>query len=127
MSQRSQNLEVGNHILSIYNNREAKFNEIFDFLKIGLLQNEVAMMITEELTKEEIIKKMNANLSDKNIEEMINNGDFIIKSTSEWYFQGGVPRIQRTKALWAELLNRLAKRGKKGLRVVGDVYAFFKY
>ena len=127
MSQRSQNLEVGNHILSIYNNREAKFNEIFDFLKIGLLQNEVAMMITEELTKEEIIKKMNANLSDKNIEEMVNNGDFIIKSTSEWYFQGGVPRIQRTKALWAELLNRLAKRGKKGLRVVGDVSAFFKY
>jgi len=106
MSQRSQNLEVGNHILSIYNNREAKFNEIFDFLKIGLLQNEVAMMITEELTKEEIIKKMNANLSDKNIEEMVNNGDFIIKSTSEWYFQGGVPSIQRTKTLWAELLNR---------------------
>ena len=52
MSQRSQKLEAGNHILAIYNNREAKFNEIFDFLKISLLQNEVAMIITEELTKE---------------------------------------------------------------------------
>ncbi|MGN6630424.1 MAG: MEDS domain-containing protein [Candidatus Nitrosocosmicus sp.] len=83
--------------------------------------------ITEELTKKERLDKMNANLINKNIEEMVDNGDFIVKSTSEWYFVGGVPSIQRTKALWAELLNRLSKRGKKGLRVVGDVSAFFKY
>jgi MEDS: MEthanogen/methylotroph, DcmR Sensory domain len=127
MSQRSQKLEVGNHILAIYNNREEKFNEIFDFLKVGFLRNEVSMMITEELTKEDIIKRMKANLKDKNIEELVQSGDFIIKSTSEWYFPDGVPSIQRTKAFWAELLNRLAKRGKKGLRVVGDVSAFFKY
>ena len=127
MSQRSQKLEVGNHILAIYNNREEKFNEIFEFLKMGLLRNEVAMLITEELTKEEIIERMKANLRDKKIEKMVEEGDFIIKSTSEWYFPGGVPSIQRTKAFWAELLNRLAKRGKAGLRVVGDVSAFFKY
>ena len=124
MSQRSQKLEVGNHILAIYNNREEKFNEIFEFLKMGFLRNEVAMLITEELTKEEIIWRMKANLRDKNIEKMVEEGDFIIKSTSEWYFPGGVPSIQRTKAFWAELLNRLAKRGKAGLRVVGDVSAF---
>ena len=113
MSQRSQKLEVGNHILAIYNNREEKFNEIFEFLKMGFLRNEVAMLITEELTKEEIIERMKANLRDKNIEKIIEEGDFIIKSTSEWYFLGGVPSIQRTKALWAELLNRLVKEAKK--------------
>lgn len=127
MSQRSQKLEVGNHILAIYNNREEKFDEIFEFLRNGFLRNEVSMLITEELTQKEIIDRMNTNLINKNIEEMVDNGDFIIKSTSEWYFPGGVPSIQRTKALWAELLNRLSKRGKKGLRVVGDVSAFFKY
>ena len=62
MSQRSQKLEVGNHILAIYNNREEKFNEIFEFLKMGFLRNEVAMLKTEELTKEEIIWRMKANL-----------------------------------------------------------------
>ena len=127
MSQRSEKLEVGSHILAIYDNREEKFNEIFEFLKIGFLRNEVSMLITEELTKEEIIERMKTKLKDKDIEELISKGDFIIKSTSEWYFPGGVPSIQRTKALWAELLNRLAKRGKKGLRVVGDVSAFFKH
>jgi hypothetical protein len=127
MALRSQKLEVGDHMIAVYNNREEKFNEIFEFLKMGILRNEVAMLITEELTKEEIIEKMRTTLKVNDIEEIISNGDFIIKSTSEWYFPGGVPSIQRTKALWAELLNRLAERGKKGLRVVGDVSAFFKY
>ncbi|MGN6821416.1 MAG: MEDS domain-containing protein, partial [Candidatus Nitrosocosmicus sp.] len=97
------------------------------FLRNGFLRNEVSMLITEELTKKEILDKMNAKLINKNIEEMVDNGDFIVKSTSEWYFVGGVPSIQRTKSLWAELLNRLSQRGKKGLRVVRDVSAFFKY
>jgi hypothetical protein len=127
MSQRLQKMETGNHIIAIYNNREEKFNEAFEFLKNGILQNEAAMLITEDLTKEEIIDQMKVNLRDKNIEKMIQDGDVIIKSSSEWYFLGGVPSIQRTKALWAELLNRLSKRGKKGLRVVGDMSIFFKY
>ncbi|MGN6623001.1 MAG: hypothetical protein ACTHKK_02545, partial [Candidatus Nitrosocosmicus sp.] len=82
MSQRSQKLEVGNHILAIYNNREEKFDEIFEFLRNGFLRNEVSMLITEELTKKEILDKMNAKLINKNIEEMVDNGDFIVKSTS---------------------------------------------
>jgi hypothetical protein len=84
------------------------------------------MMITEELTKEEIIKKMKENHGIKNIEELVDSGDFIIKSTSGWYFPDGVPSIQRTKALWAEILNQLSKRGKVGLRVVGYMSTFFK-
>ena len=97
MSQKSQKLEVGNHIIAIYNNREEKFNEIFEFLKMGFLRNEVAMLITEELTKEEIIQRMKANIRDKNIEKMVEEGDFIIKSTSEWYFPGGVPISKEQK------------------------------
>ena len=64
---------------------------------------------------------MKANLKDKNIEEMADNGYFIIKSTLEWYFPGAVPSIQRTNTLWVEILNRLDKRGKKGLRVAGNM------
>jgi MEDS: MEthanogen/methylotroph, DcmR Sensory domain len=128
MSQRLQKIEVGNHIVAIYNNREEKFNDIFEFLNTGILRNEVAMLITEELTKKEIIDRMKSDLKERvNIEELIDKGDIIIKSTSEWYFPGGVPSVQRTKALWTELLNRLSKRGKNGLRVVGDMSTFFKY
>lgn len=127
MSQRLQKLEIGNHAIAIYNSQEEKFNEVFEFLKNGILRNEVSMIITEEITKEEIINKMKTNFGLANIEELITKGDFIIKSTTEWYFPDGVPSIQRTKAFWAELLNYLSKRGKSGLRAVGDMTAFFKY
>ncbi len=127
MSQRLQKVEVGNHIIAIYNNKEEKYDEVFEFLKNGINRNEVAMIITEELTKEDVIETMEKGFKINNIEELVTNGDFIIKTTSEWYFPDGVPSIQRTKAFWAELLNRLAKRGKAGLRVVGDMSTFFKY
>jgi hypothetical protein len=55
---RLQKLEVDNHVIAIYNNQEEKFNEAFEFLKNGILRNEVYMIITEELTKEVIIKEM---------------------------------------------------------------------
>ena len=47
-------LEVGNHIIAIYDTGQEKFNEAFEFLTQGLARNEVAMLITEELTKREI-------------------------------------------------------------------------
>ena len=48
-------LEVGNHVIAIYNNQEEKFNEAFEFLKKGILRKEVSIIITEELKKEVII------------------------------------------------------------------------
>ena len=127
MSQRIENLGIGNHIIAVYNNGQEKFQEAFEFLTEGLTRNEVAMLITEELTKREIIETLKTNYKIQNIEELVERGDFIIKSTSEWYFPDGVPSFQRTKAMWAELINVISKRGRSGLRVVGDVSAFFKY
>ncbi len=85
MSQRLQKVEVGNHIIAIYNNKEEKYDEVFEFLKNAINRNEVAMIITEELTKEEVIETMEKEFEINNIEELVTNGDFIIKSTSEWY------------------------------------------
>jgi hypothetical protein len=127
MSQRLEKLGIGNHIIAIYNTGEEKFDEAFEFLTQGLARNEVAMLITEELTKREIIDILKRKFEIYNIEELIDKGDFIIKSTSEWYFPDGVPSYQRTKAMWAELINITTRRGKAGLRVVGDVSAFFKH
>jgi hypothetical protein len=45
------------------------------------------MLITEELIKEEIIYRMKAGLEErKDIEELIDKEDIIVKSTSCWYF-----------------------------------------
>ena len=36
MAQRLQTLEVGNHVIAVYHNKEEKFNEALAFLKDGL-------------------------------------------------------------------------------------------
>lgn len=127
MTQRLKQVEIGNHIFAIYNDKNEKFEDAFNFLKEGIFQNEVAMIITDELTKKEIIDRFEKECEIQNTMELIDRGDLIIKSTSEWYFPDGVSSIQRTKSLWAELLDRLTKRGKLGLRVFGEMSAFFKH
>ncbi len=127
MSQRFKQIEIGNHAFAIYHNKNEKFEDAFNFLKEGIIQNEIAMIITDELTKKEIIDRFEKEYQIQNTKELIDKGDLIIKSTSEWYFPDGVSSIQRTKALWAELLDRLAKRGKLGLRVFGETSAFFTH
>ena len=51
-------------------------------------------------------------------------GDIIIRTTQEVYFPDGIPNIQRTIALWSTLVENSVNKGKRGLRVVGDMAAF---
>jgi hypothetical protein len=42
------------------------------------------------------------------------------------YFPDGIPNIQRTIALWSTLVENSINKGKRRLRVVGDMAAFFR-
>ena len=57
MAQRLQTLEVGNHVIAVYPTKEEKFNEAFAFLKEGLQRNEVLVLTTTDLPKDEIRAK----------------------------------------------------------------------
>ena len=63
MAQRLQTIEQGNHIIAVYPSKDEKFNEAFAFLKGGLERNEVAVITTTDLPKDEIRPgwKMNGN------------------------------------------------------------------
>jgi hypothetical protein len=125
MAQRLQTLEVGNHVIAVYPTKEEKFNEAFAFLKEGLQRNEVLVLTTNDLLKDEIRVRMR-NEWKVDVLELESKGDIIIRTTEELYFPDGVPNIQRTKALWSTLVENSLNKGKRGLRVVGDMGAFFK-
>ena len=61
-----------------------------------------------------------------NVSELESKGIIIIKTTEEMYFPDGIPNIQRTIALWSTLVENSLNKGKRGLRVVGDMAAFFR-
>jgi hypothetical protein len=125
LAQRLQTVEQGNHIIAIYPNKEEKFDEAFAFLKDGLERNEVVVMTTTDLPKDEIRIRME-NEWQLNVTELESRGDIIIRTTEEAYFPDGIPNIQRTIALWSTLVENCISKGKRGMRVFGDMSAFFK-
>jgi hypothetical protein len=125
MAQRLETLEVGNHVIAVYATKEEKFNEAFAFLKEGLQRNEVIVLTTTDLSKDEIRARMSYEWR-VNVSELESKGIIIIKTTEEMYFPDGIPNIQRTMALWSTLVENSLNKGKRGLRVFGDMAAFFK-
>lgn len=125
LAQRLQTIEKGNHIIAVYASKEEKFNEAFPFLKDGLERNEVAIMTTTDLTKDEIRARME-NEWQLNVADLESRGDVIIRTTEEVYFPDRIPNIQRTIALWSTLVENCLSKGKNGMRVFGDMSAFFK-
>jgi hypothetical protein len=94
MAQRLETLEVGNHVIAVYATKEEKFNEAFAFLKEGLLRNEVIVLTTNDLPKDEIRARMTREWN-VDILELESKGDVIIRTTEEIYFPDGVPNIPR--------------------------------
>jgi hypothetical protein len=125
MEQRLQTLEVGNHVIAVYPTKEEKFSEAFAFLEEGLQRNEVIVLTTTDLSKDEIRARMR-NEWKVDVSKLESKGDIIIRTTEEMYFPDGMPNIQRTMALWSTLVENSLNKGKRGLRVVGDMAAFFK-
>ena len=125
MTRRLQTIEQGNHIIAVYHNKDEKFNEAFAFLKDGLQRNEVIVLTTTDLPKDEIRARMR-NEWKINVAELESRGDIIIRTTEELYFPDGIPNIQRTMALWSTLVENCLSKGKRGIRVFGDMTAFFK-
>ena len=126
MTRRLQTIEQGNHIIAVYPNKDEKFNEAFAFLKDGLQRNEVIVITTTDLPKDEIRARMRNEWKEVNVAELESRGDIIIRTTEELYFPDGIPNIQRTMALWSTLVENCVSKGKRGIRVFGDMTAFFK-
>jgi len=125
LAQRLQTVEHGNHIIAVYSNKDEKFNEAFAFLKEGLQRNEVVVLTTTDFPKDQIRGRIRKEW-EVNVEELESRGDIIIMTTEELYFPDGIPNIQRTMALWSTLVVNSLNKGKRGIRVFGDMTAFFR-
>jgi len=82
-------------------------------------------MTTTDLPKDEIRARMESEWQ-LNVVELESIGDIIIRTTEDVYFPDGMPNIQRTIALWSTLVENCLSKGKRGMRVFGDMGAFFK-
>jgi DcmR-like sensory protein len=125
MLSRLESVHIGNHIIAIYQNQETAFDDAFKFLKNGLDNNEMIMIITDRLPKGDICKRMKNewNIAVKNLES---SGVIQIKTTEEWYYSHGFPDPGKIKSFWQAMSEIARVRCRTGFRVFADTHDFFK-
>ena len=125
MGNRLEEIIIGNHIIAIYTDKESKFNEAFQFLKKGLDNDEIIMIVTDSLSKDQIRKKMQKDW-DVKTDQLESRGIINIYTTEEWYYSHGFPDPLKIKAFWYAMVEIARGRNKKGLRVFADTHDFFE-
>jgi archaellum biogenesis ATPase FlaH len=125
-----------NHILAIYPNSREKLDAAFRFLNDGLLNNEAVLLITDEITREDAIARMEKDYAGFDVLDLLERGVISIKSTGQCHlirdsFHDSGTQIKWKKNVVESLLNSffientLKKEKVSGLRAFGDTKSFF--
>ncbi len=125
MTRYSHLIQPGCHIIGIFPDEKSKLDAAFDFLKDGLFRSESVMIITDSMPETRIIKRMTKEWN-VDAPRLVGTHDIIVKSSAEWYFEGGRPSAKKINKHWHNLVNQLGNEGKISLRVFEDTKPFFK-
>ncbi|HEX6671940.1 MAG TPA: MEDS domain-containing protein [Nitrososphaeraceae archaeon] len=122
-------IQDNNHILGVYSSPQRKIEEGLEYLRIGFeKKNEAILMITDELTKDEvrniIIQKW--KISANELENQEKNGIINIKSSRKFYFSTNVLDYDKIVKQYSDTTNKAIEKGKRGLRAFADVRIFFE-
>jgi MEDS: MEthanogen/methylotroph, DcmR Sensory domain len=126
MTLQTDAISVGNHAFAVYSDRDRKIRDTLDYLREGLEnRNEAIIFITADLTKGEVRARM-AKEWGLDIADLEARGDILIQTPEEWYLKGGGPNTRRTNSMFLAFRDEAVKRGRSGLRGVGDTGVFFE-
>lgn len=122
-SQTSSSLKA-THALVIYSNIDAMLYNALHFLKKGLENNEVGVLLSDYFSKQGSVEM--ENLYDKNYESMKKTGIVVLGGVMGTYFLGLQEKFNDQKVLWSWLeMLREAEHFGKGLRVFVDLNRMF--
>jgi len=119
-----EQLRPTNHLIFIYDNPEAKYNILFNYLKVGLEKGEAGVYVASDEKPSQIRKAMKKFGID--LEKYERTGALHILGYEDIYTEDGEFSIATTMNSWSELYNRALKNGLKGLRVTGETAWFFE-
>src|SRR5256885_1322258 len=84
------------------------------------------MLITDDMSKDEIRKKMNREWN-IDVDALERKGHLIIRTAPEWYFPYEPPSAHKLNTVWISMIDYPHMKGKNGMRVFADMSAFFRY
>jgi hypothetical protein len=116
-------MKTTDHVILFYTNRNEKRNILFTYLKAGLDRGEAAAYITSQETPDQIRGAMKE--FGIGVDRFEGSGALHVIDHKDWYFIDGKFSVPRTMELWKKLYNECIAKGAKGLRVTGEMAAFF--
>lgn len=120
-----EKLSPTNHLIFFYDTPEAKYNVLFNYLKVGLDNGEAAVYVASDEKPSQIREAMKR--FGINVEEYEKTGAICILGYEDIYIMNGKFSASTTINLWNELYWKALKNGFKGLRVTGETGCFFKH
>ena len=88
--------DIISHTFSIYSNSQEKLDAGFQYLIEGLENDESILFVTDDLSKEEIIERLQRICQYRfNISTLVNDGIITILSSTQWYFSGDMLEMGR--------------------------------
>jgi hypothetical protein len=112
------NIQFGDHICSIYKNKEEKFSVVAPFFMSGLSRNEKCIYVSEEYSKEELSLELEKFGMD--VKKLIETGQLLILNTKEIYVNEDNFVPDRTIELWKLHETNAIREGFSGVRITGE-------
>ena len=120
-----EQLRPTNHLIFVYDSAEAKYNVLFNYLKVGLDNGEAGVYVATDEDPGQIREAMKRfGIKAEKHEE---TGALQILGYEDVYIIGGKFSMPTTVNIWNKLYNKALKQGFKGLRVTGEMACFFKH
>ena len=120
-----EHLRPTNHLIFVYDNPEAKYKVLFNYLKVGLDKGEAGVYVTTDESPSQIREAMKR--FGVKVEKYEKKDALRIFGYEDVYIIDGKFSITTTINMWNKLYNEALKKGFKGLRVTGELACFFKH
>jgi len=120
-----EQLRPTNHVIFVYDSLEAKYNVLFNYLKVGLENGEAGVYVATDESPSQIREAMKR--FGIKVEKNEKTGALHIFGYEDIYIIDGKFSMTNTMNLWKKLYNEALKQGFKGLRVTGETACFFKH
>ena len=117
-------LRPTNHVIFVYDNPEAKYSVLFNYLKVGLDNGEAGVYVASDENPNKIREAMRR--FGINVEKHEKTEALHILGYEDVYIIDGKFSLGTTMDLWNRLYSEALKNGFKGLRVTGEMACFFE-
>ncbi|NQU99456.1 MAG: MEDS domain-containing protein [Parcubacteria group bacterium] len=114
-----EGIALGDHVCSIYKNKEEQFSTVVPFIKKGLDNHQKCAYIVDENSKEEVIAELDKRGIDS--KKYIKTNQLLLLTKRETYLKDGFFDPDKMIVLLKKTEKSALEEGYSGLRVTGEM------